>query len=91
VPVTGPVAVGEKVTLIVQELPPETLPTQLSVSPKSVVVATPVMVRVAAPVLLRVTGCDTLVVPTSCPANVRADAERFTPDAEPNLLMKASA
>ena len=90
-PVSGPVAVGEKVTLIVQEPLAATLPMQLSVSPKSAVVVMLVMVRAAVAVLLRVTGCDTLVVPTSCPANVRADAERFTPDAEPNLLMKASA
>ena len=76
VPVSGPVAVGEKVTLIVQEPLAATLPTQLLVSPKLVLVAMRVMVRAAVPVLLRVTGCDTLVVPTSCPANVRLDADK---------------
>lgn len=56
VPVSGPAAVGLKVTLIVQEPPPKTLPTQLSFSPKSVVVATAVMASVTVPVLLRVIG-----------------------------------
>jgi hypothetical protein len=91
VPLSVPVAVGEKVTLIVQEPPPETLPTQLSVSPKPVVAATLVMVSALVPVLVMVTCCGPLVVPTNCPANVTVDAERLPLAGEPNLLMKASA
>ena len=65
VPVSGPVAVGEKVTLIVQEPLAATLPPQLLVCPKLGLVAMLVMVSATLPVLLRVTGCDELVVPTS--------------------------
>jgi hypothetical protein len=63
VPESGPVAVGEKVTLIVQEPPAATLPPQLLVSPKLALGAMLVMLSAALPVLLRVTGCDPLVVP----------------------------
>ena len=63
VPVSGPVAVGVKVTLIVQEPLAATLPPQLLVSPKFALVAMPLMVSAALPVLLRVTACDPLVVP----------------------------
>jgi hypothetical protein len=64
VPVRVPVAVGEKVTLIVQELLAATLPAQVLVTPKLALVAMLAIVSVALPVLLRVTGCDALVVPT---------------------------
>jgi hypothetical protein len=64
VPVSGPVAVGEKVMLIVQEPLAAILPPQLLVWPKLALVAMPVMASAALPVLLRVTGCDPLVVPT---------------------------
>ena len=64
VPVSAPVAVGEKVTLIVQEPLAATLPAQVLVWPKLALAAMLVMVSAAVPVLLRVTGCDALVVPT---------------------------
>jgi len=64
VPLNGPVAVGEKVTLSEQEPPPATLPTQLLVWLKLALVAMLVMVSAALPVLLRVIDCDALVVPT---------------------------
>jgi hypothetical protein len=64
VPVSGPVAVGEKVTLIVQEALAATLPPQLLLWPKLPVVVMLVIVREALPVLLKVTGCDAVVVPT---------------------------
>jgi hypothetical protein len=63
VPVSVPMAVGAKVTLIVQEPLAATLPPQLLVSPKLALVAMLVMVSAALPLLLRVTGCDALVVP----------------------------
>jgi hypothetical protein len=56
VPVSGPVAVGEKVTLIVQEPLAATLFPQLLVWPKLALVVTLVMVSAAVPVLLKVTG-----------------------------------
>jgi hypothetical protein len=64
VPVSGPSAVGAKVTLIVQELPAATLPSQSSVSPKLALAAMLVTLSAAGPVLRSVTGCDALVVPT---------------------------
>jgi hypothetical protein len=56
VPVSEPAAVGEKVTLIVQEPLAATLPPQLLVSPKLVLVAMLVMASAALPVLLKVNG-----------------------------------
>jgi hypothetical protein len=91
VPVSGPVSVGEKVTLILQERPASTLLPHLLVSPKLALAAILVIVSAALPMLLRVTGFDTLVVPTTCSPNSRADAESFAVGGEPNLLMKASA
>jgi hypothetical protein len=70
-PVSGPVAVGEKVTLIVQEPLAATLPSQLSVSPKLALTATLVMVSAPLPVLLSATGCEALVVPVSWGPKVR--------------------
>ena len=64
VPVSGPLAVGEKVTLIVQEPLAATLPPQLLVSPKLALAAMLAMVSTPKPELLSATGCDTLVVPT---------------------------
>ena len=75
VPVSGPVAVGEKVTLIVQEPLAATLLPQLLVSPKLVLVAMLAIVRAALPVLLRVTGFDPLVVPRFWLPNVRLGGE----------------
>jgi len=60
-----PVAVGVKVTLIVQLLPAETELPQVFVSAKSkVVVEMPVIFSVALPELVRVTDWAALVVPT---------------------------
>jgi hypothetical protein len=75
VPVSGPVAMGEKLTLIVQEPPAATLPPQLLVWPKLALAAMPVMASAALPVLLRVTGCDPLVVPKFWLPNVRLPGE----------------
>jgi hypothetical protein len=91
VPVSGPVSVGEKVTLILQERPASTLLPHLLVSPKLALAVILVIVSAALPMLLRVTGFDTLVVPTTCSSKSRADAESFAVGGEPNLLMKASA
>ncbi len=94
VPVSGPLAVGEKVTLIVREPLAATLPPQLSVSPKLALGAMPVMVSAALPVLLRVTGCDPLVVPTLWLPNVRlpgwtpaAGAVELAPDTRKGTLL----
>jgi hypothetical protein len=64
VPVSGPAAVGENVTLIVQEVLAATLPWQLSFSPKFALAEILAIVSAAVPVLLRVTDWDALVVPT---------------------------
>lgn len=64
-PVVFPVAVGVKLTLIVQELPAAREEPQLLVSVKSALAAISEMVSAAAPLLVSVTGCDGLVVPTS--------------------------
>jgi hypothetical protein len=63
-PVSVPVAVGEKVTLIVQEPLAATLPPQLLVWPKFELAAMLAIASAAPPMLLRVTGCGALVVPT---------------------------
>ena len=78
VPVSGPVAMGEKVTLIVQEPPAATLLPQLLVSPKSALAAMLVIMSAALPVLLRVAGFDPLVVPRFWLPNVKFVGERPT-------------
>jgi hypothetical protein len=65
VPLSEPVAVGVKVTLMVQEPPAGTLLPQLLVWPKFALTAMLATVSVAVPVLLSVTGCEALVVPTT--------------------------
>jgi len=62
-PVSMPVAVGAKVTLIVQEPPLAMLPPQLLVWPKLALATMLLRVRVLPPVLLRIIGCELLVVP----------------------------
>jgi hypothetical protein len=64
-PVALPIAVGEKLTLIVQEPPADRLEPQLLVSAKPALGTISEIVRAAPPVLVRITGCDWLVVPTS--------------------------
>jgi hypothetical protein len=70
-----PVAVGEKVTLIVQEPLDATLPAQLSLSPKLALGTMLVTVSALPPVLLRITGCDALVVPICWGPKVRPVVE----------------
>ena len=66
-----PVAVGVKVTLIVQFAPAATLAPQVLVCEKSplfvpvIVMPEPLKVSVALPVFVRVTFCEELLVPTS--------------------------
>src|SRR5437773_9334469 len=62
VPVSGPAAVGVKVTLIVQLDPAATLVPQVLVSPKSPVTVMPEMASGSDPEFVRVTACDALVV-----------------------------
>ena len=64
VPESGPLAVGVKVTLIVQEALAATPVPQLLASPKLVLAAMLVMVSAELPVFLKVITCDALVVPT---------------------------
>jgi hypothetical protein len=75
VPVSGPVAAGEKVTLMVQEALAATLLPQLLVSPKLALVAMLVVRSELAPVLLRVTDCGPLAVPRLWLLNVRLGGE----------------
>ena len=60
-PASRPLAVGAKLTLIVQELLLATAAAQLLVWPKLSLV--PMLVMLSVPVLLNVTCCDPLVVP----------------------------
>ena len=71
VPVRVPVAVGEKVTLMVQLLPTASLAGQSFVSAKSPVMVMLVTFSGVAPGLLTVTTCAALVVPTFRAAKVR--------------------
>ena len=87
VPVVVPLAVGVKVTLIVQ-LPSalKLTPKQLSVSKKTkepAVTATLEILSVALPVLAKVTDCEALEVPTSMVPKVRLFAESKTLGLEP--------
>ena len=63
-PLSVPVDMGEKVTLMVQEPLAATLLPQLLVSPKLLLAVMPVRVSAALPLLLRVTACDALALPT---------------------------
>src|SRR5580700_2591133 len=71
VPARVPVAVGEKVTLMVQLLPSVSLAGQSLVSAKSPVTVMLVTFSGVAPGLLTVTTCAALVVPTFRAAKVR--------------------
>lgn len=82
-PVSGPVAVGEKVTLIAQEPLAATLLPQLLVSSKLALVAMLVMVSAALPVLVRVTVCAVLLVPTNCGEKVRGEDGKLATGAVP--------
>jgi hypothetical protein len=81
VPVRVPVAVGAKVTLMVQVLLTAIgdAAAQLSVSWKSPVAPTAVTVKVPdGPVFVRVTDCAELVVPTAWLENVRLGGVKVT-------------
>jgi hypothetical protein len=93
VPLSAPVAVGEKVTLIVQEPPAATgllveqvVPVEATAKALAFVpvIAMLLMVSAAVPVvLLRVTACDPLVVPTIWLPNGRLDGETLATGAVP--------
>ena len=65
VPVREPPVVGVKVTLIVQLALAATVPPQLLVWTKSPLTAMDEIVSVTVPLFVSVTGCATLLVPTS--------------------------
>ena len=71
VPVRFPVAVGVKVTLIVQLAPAATEPPQVLVSEKSPLVVIVRGVRAPAPVLVSVSVCAGLEVEIVCPGKLR--------------------
>jgi len=69
-----PIAVGAKVTLMVQEAPAATLEHAFVCAKLAAfvpVIVMPLTVSVAVPVLVTVTGWAPLVVPVACTANVR--------------------
>ena len=82
-PLREPLAVGVKVTLIVQEALGARFEPQVFVSEKSPLAVILLMVRVPFPVLLRVTLCGLLLVPTGCAANVIEPGERLATGAAP--------
>ena len=64
VPLSVPLAVGEKLTLMVQSFPVVSSLGQLLVSKKSPLILMLVILSGVAPGLLSVTTCEALVVPT---------------------------
>src|SRR5581483_4069734 len=87
----APIAVGVKVTVIVQLPPPTTLVPQVLVCMKSPglvpVRVIPVIVRVCAPTLVRVTVCGALVVPTVTVPNGRMVGDSLTTVPTPDTAM----
>src|SRR5581483_2175306 len=83
VPVRVPVAVGSKVTLMVQLAPAPTELPQVLVCAKSPLVPMLVMLKEAVPVFLRVTGRAELVVPSPWAGNVKLVADKLTAGAVP--------
>jgi hypothetical protein len=77
-PVLLPVAVGVKVTLMVQLAPAGKDAPQVLISPKSPVARMFVIIKGAVPVLLNVTACAALVVPKASLGKVRLVGERVT-------------
>jgi len=82
-PERDPVAVGVKVTLMVQLLPAKTGLVQVLVWAKSPVAEILVIVSVALPELVSVTDCTVLVVPTIWELKVRLEDDRVTAGAAP--------
>src|SRR5882724_1748960 len=70
-PVRKPVAVGVKVTWMVQPTPTAKIPGQLLDCAKLPRVAMPLIESGVPPQLTRATDCGALVVPTFCPAKVK--------------------
>lgn len=83
VPLRAPVAVGVKITLIVQAVPGATVAAQLLVWLKSPLATIAETLSMASPVLVRVTDCAALPVLTSWAANVSEEAERLATGAIP--------
>src|SRR3990172_5284250 len=77
-PLRAPVAVGVKVTLMVQLAPAARLAAQVVVRAKSPLATMLLMVRDAPPGLVKVTSCAALVVPTSRSLNTRLLLDRLT-------------
>jgi len=82
-PVRVPIAVGVKVTVIVQFAPGATEAPQVVVFAKSPVAVILVMSSVPLPVFVSVTDCAALVVPTRTLPNLRLVVERPTTGARP--------
>jgi len=80
--VRAPVALGLKVTLIVQVAPAATLEPQLLACAKSLALLplrlTPLMFSAILLVLVKTTPCELLVVPTVCAPNVRLPGKSVT-------------
>jgi hypothetical protein len=93
VPVLAPAAVGVKVTLTVQLIPPATLPPQvlLPATPKSPLAAMLVMLSVALPVLATVIPRGWLVPPTPSSGKPRPKLKRLNPAALVGLILATKA
>ena len=74
-PFRAPLAVGAKLTLIVQLPLGATEGRQLLLCVQPLVIAILLMARAQLLVFVRVTACAALVVPTSCPAKLRLVGE----------------
>ena len=83
VPLRGPLAVGVKVTSIVQLDPEASEPPQLLVWAKSPLMLMVSGTRAPLPVSLRVRVCGELVVETVCPGKLKEVAERVAAGASP--------
>jgi hypothetical protein len=75
VPLSGPLVLGVKLTLIVHEPPAVTLLPQLLVWPKLLLAVMLLTLRAAVPLLFRVTACDALLVFTNWPLKVKLPGE----------------
>ena len=82
-PARVPLAVGLKVTLMVQDVPTVKTALQVWVWEKSPLTVMLERKRVAVPVFLSVTLWGLLLVPTGIAANVRVDGERVAPGPTP--------
>jgi hypothetical protein len=90
VPVSVPLAVGAKVTLIIHVEPAATPFPQLSVSAKSPLVEMPVICKGAVPLLERATVCGALTVPTLWLPKFRLVGESDAAGSRETFATKAS-